>query len=234
MKNSVRTLICNAAIFSTASSLALYFQGCAGRHAVLAVTGTVIGVEISQNPQTQMYQAKLGYNRGEVAVVPSNRSAEKEPGSQGNGAVDTPEVVMELKYSGIFSTSGGIYQRLAVGRTAVSQPGAAFMFAKDDTGNLDESKARAISLALTSVPESPEAVSQTRAPLAKAFAALASTKESKFNEAAQKAGYLDFRSFLLSRPATPTAAQIQNVRTELEKDPEIKTKLAEIDAGRQP
>ena len=42
-------------------------------HFVIASTGTVIGIEVSQNPANQKPQAKLGYNRSELAIVPTNR-----------------------------------------------------------------------------------------------------------------------------------------------------------------
>lgn len=235
MKNIFKANTRGRAALLFLSFATLLLTGCAGRHAVVAITGTVIGVEISQNPQTQMYQAKLGYNRGELAIVPSNRSAEKDPGNFGNGASDTTDVLMELKYKSIFSFSNaGIYQRLAVGKTAVSQPGAAFMFAKDDGGELDESKARAIAEGLKKIPETPEDVSEARVSVAKAYTLLASTKADVFNKAAAKEGYADFRSFLLNRPSTPTLAHVQSIRSELEKDAEVNAKLTEIDAIRQP
>jgi len=207
----------------------LLFTGCRGRQAVVAATGTVIGVEISQNPQTQMYQAKLGYNRGELAIVPSNRSGDVEPGAVGGGAKDTADVIMELKYSGLFSSGGGIYQRLAVGTTAVKQPGAALMFLKDDSGNIDEAKVKAISTALQGIPETPEDVEKARAPLSKAYTQLATTKGAVFDAAAKTQSYADFRSFLLNKPKAPTTDQVQKIRTELEKDNDIKTKIAESD-----
>ena len=55
------------------------------------------------------------------------------------------DVLMELKFSNIFSiNTSGIYQRLAIGKTAVSQQGAAYMFARDQKGNLDPETAKAI------------------------------------------------------------------------------------------
>lgn len=123
--------------------------GCANnRHAVIAVTGTNIGLEISQNPTNQTPQAKLGYQRAEIAIVPSNRSGGVEPmgpSPAGKGATDVADVLMELRFSNIFSlNTSGIYQRLAVGRTAVIQPGAAYMFARDQKGDIDPETAAAI------------------------------------------------------------------------------------------
>ena len=119
-------------------------------YSVLASTGTVIGVEVSENPATQFPQAKLGYNRAELAFVPSNRNGEKNPaGSFGSGAKDVADVLMELRYGGIFDTgpSSGIYQRLAVGEKAVHQPGASVMFAKNADGSMETEAALALAAA---------------------------------------------------------------------------------------
>jgi hypothetical protein len=136
-------------LLGTATVLACLSLGaCNGQeYYVIASTGTVIGVEVSQNPATQAPQAKLGYNRGELAIVPSNRppcltdegQTKVACGQLGEGARDVPDVLMELRYGGIFDTgpSSGIYQRLAVGKIAVAQPGAALMFARDADGTLD-------------------------------------------------------------------------------------------------
>jgi hypothetical protein len=145
-------------LLGTATALALMFVGgCSNNkeYYVIAATGTVIGVEVSQNPATQAPQAKLGYNRGELAIVPSNRPPcvaddSKTPpvqcGTLGQGAKDVPDVLMELRYGGIFDTgpSSGIYQRLAVGDVAVRQDGAALMFARNADGAVDAAAAQAL------------------------------------------------------------------------------------------
>jgi hypothetical protein len=131
----------------------LALQGCQTnqRHQVIAVTGTNIGVEISQNPANQSPQAKLGYQRAEFAIVPTNRKIDDKDAVQGNGATDVPDVVMELKYSGIFDFGemSGIYQRLAVGSTAVKQPGASVMFVRNAKGEVTENGAAAIAAAVS-------------------------------------------------------------------------------------
>jgi len=125
--------------------------GCAARHTIVAATGTNIGVEVSQNPANQSPQAKLGYQRTEFAIVPTNRSANEE--GQG-GAQQHGDVIMELRYGGIFDLgeSSGIYQRLAVGSKAVEQPGAALMFSRDADGNVSSDAAKALQ-ALKTLPQ---------------------------------------------------------------------------------
>jgi hypothetical protein len=128
------------ACIGVALTFSILIQGCSGNdHAVISSTGTLIGLELSQNPTTQTPQGKLGYNRAEFAYVPSNRNQEDDAGNTGQGAKDTAEVLMELKYNDIFSGQSGIYQRLAVGSTAVSQPGAAVMFLRGEDGNVSQS-----------------------------------------------------------------------------------------------
>lgn len=110
--------------------VALVLCGCSSTNKNLIVTtGTVLGVEVAENPQTGLYQAKLGYGRAEFALVPTST----------NGV--TPDVIMELRYGGFFSSNGGIYQRLAIGKTACSQVPAAIMFGKDEQGNVSTNSA---------------------------------------------------------------------------------------------
>jgi hypothetical protein len=134
---------------AVASALAA-LSGCrASPDYVIAASGTVIGVELSQNPATQIPQAKLGYDRAELAFVPTNRGPKSPSDPSLSGADQVADVLMELRYSGMFSTSGGIYQRLAVGPNAVKQAGAAFLFAKSPEGALDPAAAREVKEAIS-------------------------------------------------------------------------------------
>lgn len=144
--------------------------GCAINKNVVAVgTGTSIGVDISQDV-SGMYHAKMGYNRGELFFVPTTNEY-------------CPDVLAEIQFRGIFSKDGGIYQRLAVGATAVSQPGAVAMFAKDASGKLDPEV-----LAGVTRPD------PKKADLARAY--LSSSDQEKWNQAAVAAGYGSFAEFL--------------------------------------
>lgn len=106
------------------SILVLALAGCSSlKDHIFVTTGTYLGVEVAENPSTQLYEAKLGYGRGEFAFVPVNT----------NGPV--PDVIMEIRIQNIFQ-GGGIYQRLCVGSNAVGQPGATVLFSKDAKGNI--------------------------------------------------------------------------------------------------
>lgn len=193
--------------------LALTFAGCTNnKHYVIAATSTIIGVQVAQNTTSQAYEAKLGYNRSELALVPSNRASGKGDRTTGGGASDTTDVVMELNYGNIFSlSSSSIYQRLAVGKNGVSQPGAMFMFAKGKDGNLDPKVAESISRAIGSVPLVDADTTALKVPLAAAYKE--ASDKTKFNAAAKAAGFKDFDSFLID---AQTAAQVEAVKKGLQ------------------
>jgi hypothetical protein len=170
-----------------AAALAPAGGGCAARHMIVAATGTNIGVEVSQNPANQSPQAKLGYQRTEFAIVPTNRSAKEETDG---GAQEHGDVIMELRYGGIFDTgkSSGIYQRLAVGRNGVAQPGAALMFARDADGAVSDNTAKAALEALKTVPQRDSALKARVAKIAR----LRSCHEEAVDKAIQESGLQSF------------------------------------------
>ncbi len=137
------------------SGLAWLQTGCtASRENVLAITSTVIGVQVHQKDADKTPELKVGYARQEFAFVPTDRGTN---GSSTNSA----EVLMEINAKGNFGLGtayqGGIYQRLAVGRTAVSQAGAAVMMAKDHGGNVTPEAAQGLSNALAAIRAIPAA-----------------------------------------------------------------------------
>lgn len=191
--------------------------GCAsGKHYVIASTGTVIGLEVAQNPSTQMYQAKLGYNRAELALVPSNRaSGATNDSNYMGGASDTTDVMMELHYGSIFSLQqSSIYQRLAVGKNAVSQPGASFMFAKGKDGTLDPKVAESIGKAVGTIPVTSPDITAQKAALTETYLRDKPTQQIKYDKAAQAAGFRSFDAFLID-PST-TQAQFDQVKKGLQ------------------
>ncbi len=210
---------------------------CASRdYCLVTSTGTVLGLELSQNHATQSPQARLGYNRAELALVPTNRSPCKEsndgydcadvPGSN-SGAGDTAEVLMELRYGGFsFTGSGGIYQRLAIGKEAVRQPGAAFMFARAGDGSMDAQTAISVGNSLQTITTVDPEVSASLAPLRKAYTALYDDKRTVFDAAAQSLnGYDSFGRLLAGIPESPSPEQIKQLRKKLEEDADIKAAI---------
>jgi hypothetical protein len=178
MRTSIISLIAAVVLLS----------GCATHNTVLVATGTVIGVEIGQNQTTGLYTAKLGYDRGEFAIIPSTNRY-------------TPDVLVELHYKGIFSTGpdSGIYQRLAVGSVAVSQPGAMAMFLKDPAGNISSNTVSAIR-SLSSVPTVSFSTTALLVPLASAYQA--SAQKELWDNVARTNGYVAFTDFLIDPKLT--------------------------------
>lgn len=113
------------------------------RETVLANTETLIGVAVAQDPKTSMYQGRIGYARHELFLVPTGKRVVKEgeSGESSSDAASTPEVLGEIMADGeIPSADGvsapgrvGVYQRLAVGRTAVQSGAAVALLARDAT-----------------------------------------------------------------------------------------------------
>jgi hypothetical protein len=156
---------------------------------VIVNTGTVLGVAVAENPGTGLYEARFGYARTEFAYVPSNRARNTNEVSTGNGAKDVADVLLELRMENIFK-GGLVYQRMAVGTTAVSQQGAALLFSKNADGTLDP----AVASSVRTVPTVNSAVVSAQLPLAQAYSA--STQKEAFDAVARKSGYTDFAAFL--------------------------------------
>lgn len=173
--------------------LALLATGCATlQDKIFVGTGTVLGFELGQNPATQMVSARLGYVRNEFAVVPTN-------------GVD---VLTELQFKNV-TGSGGLYQRMAVGKEAIKS--SLFMFAKDTQGNLDPQTADAVSRAVSGIPAANASGTAAKIPLAEAYRT--SAERTKYDTVAQSLGYLNYESFLLN--TSLTADQVQAMRSAL-------------------
>lgn len=184
--SSIRRRITQLFTFSSAVIALVALTGCATNGHVVAIgTGTSLGVDVSQDV-SGLYHAKLGYHRGELLFVPTTNEY-------------CPDVLAEIQFKGIFSKEGGIYQRVAVGPTAVKQPGAMAMFAKDSSGNLS-----------TDVLNAATPADPNKADLARAY--LRSDDRTKWDQAATNLGYASFSAFLGTNGVDTTA-----MKAELEK-----------------
>jgi hypothetical protein len=99
--------------------------GCKAPNSIVTTAQSVLGISVSENPATQLYEARAGIVVSQVAFVPCNTNS---------GYV--PDVILEFRVNNLF-TGGLVYQRLAIGSSAVGQPGAALMFARDAKGVLN-------------------------------------------------------------------------------------------------
>lgn len=177
-------------IFVPVILLALAISGCKAPHSVIATTQTGLGVSVSENPSTQLYEVRFGFFRNEFTYVPGSTN---QPGT-------VPDVLMELRYENILK-GGSLYQRLAVGKNAVTQPGASFLFAKGADGTLTSEAASAVSATIQQgVAAAPATgVVEALVPIAEAYA---SGDKAKFEEVAISKGYESFSSFLIDKGLT--------------------------------
>lgn len=103
----------------------LFLTSCAAPNSIITTAQSVVGISISENPATQLYEARAGVVVSQVAFVPIDT----------NCPITVPDVIQEFRVNNLFS-GGLVYQRLAIGANAVGQPGAALMFAKDAKGSI--------------------------------------------------------------------------------------------------
>jgi hypothetical protein len=218
------------------------------RENIITSIDTGVGASIAENKQTQMYELKAGYIRSQFYSIPTGKLVENDGTANdtaivtspkgeisnakiSNAANLTPQVVSGIKmHSGLQDLLLGldVSENFAVGEVAVNSQAAIAMYiatAQNPSNAL--AAANALSKLAKTVPSAPPLGMTT---LAKAYTQFAAdpAKKAEFDAVAQKANYTDFRSFLLSSPA-PTQDQIEAVRSELEKDSDIKSKLAELD-----
>jgi len=170
--------------------------GCTNLHSVITSTQTGLGVSVSENPSTQLYEMRFGYFRNEFAFVPGDTN---HPGT-------VPDVLMEIRMENILK-GGLVYQRLAVGSHAVSQPGAAMLFAKGADGGVDPQTAAA----LLRIPAPDAGATAEKLPLAQAYQK--APDKAPYDAVAKACGYDTFAAFLTS--STLTSADVLKVSTAL-------------------
>jgi len=98
---------------------ALIFTGCAAlKDHVFVNTETVLGISVCQSAASGSPEARLGYARVEVAVVPTNT-----------------DVITEFQFKNAFSFTAGpsLYQRMAIGKDAVAASPVLFLKNSDGT-----------------------------------------------------------------------------------------------------
>jgi hypothetical protein len=191
----------NFFLAALSAGAALFMAGCAAdKENVLAVTGTVIGVQIHQKDTDKTPELKVGYARTEFAYVPTDKRSDTNASS--GSAAKSANVLMEINANGNVGLGtayqGGIYQRLAVGEIAVSQPGAAVMMAKNQDGQIDPSAAVAVANAtknINNIPTQSTVITDRKMKILGAYNSASPEDKKKFENAAKAAGYDNFSDF---------------------------------------
>ena len=125
-KAVINVIACGATLLATLTT-----TGCktVARENIISTINTGIGATLTENPQTQLYEVKLGFIRTQFYSVPTGKNVEGT--NQANDACCTPEVV-----SGIRAHSGAehlfigmdVSESFAVGKKAVMSPAAVAMY----------------------------------------------------------------------------------------------------------
>jgi len=171
--------------------------GCKSLNSVVTTTQTGLGISVSENPSTQLYELRFGYFRNEFAYVPGNT----------NCPASIPDVLMEIRMENIIK-GGLVYQRLAVGRNAVAQPGATALFAKGPDGSLDAATAAAL---IRQTPTANAEATAEKLPLAQAYQK--ATDKTLFDAVAKSFGYDSFAAFLTN--STLSTADVVKIKDAL-------------------
>jgi hypothetical protein len=100
--------------------------GCAGNGYITSGVNTVVGLDVSENPKTQVPHVRFGYVRSQLYYVPTGKTetTSGQTASSSGRADETPVVVSEIFVNSKFLSDITISEKFAIGNTAV-QSGAA-------------------------------------------------------------------------------------------------------------
>jgi hypothetical protein len=111
--------------------LSTLITGCTTNGYITSSVSTVVGLDVSENPKTQVPHVKFGYARTGLYYVPTGKSAYGDPNQVASYAApntdsvkDTPDVVSEIFVNSKFLTDITISEKFAIGPTAVNSRAA--------------------------------------------------------------------------------------------------------------
>lgn len=102
----------------------LLFSGCSSKGYITAAVQSVIGLDVSENPQTQVPHVRFGFARSQLYYIPTG----KTENAQGS-ARDTPDLVSDIDVDITPLQTIRIKERFAVGAAAVQSPASQQLFA---------------------------------------------------------------------------------------------------------
>ncbi len=183
--------------------------GCADivKQTIVSSVNTGIGASVTENPQTQLYEVKVGYIRTQFYSVPTGKMfCSKEDAAAGctssNDAGLAPQLVSGIRmHSGFEQLLLGIdvSENFAVGDKAVNSPAAVAMYiANADT----DAKASAAAVAAnakstTTISTQPSGdVATIHGNIVDAYNAADATKRRQIESIVTKNGYASWNEFL--------------------------------------
>ncbi|OGX03639.1 MAG: hypothetical protein A3G87_08370 [Omnitrophica bacterium RIFCSPLOWO2_12_FULL_50_11] len=116
-----RALICLGLVVGGA----LLSCGCAPKGYITASVQSMIGLDVSENPQTQVPHIRFGLLRNQFYYIPTGLSAE---GATPGKATETPELVSTADMDIKFLSGTRVIEKFAVGPIAVKSTAAAIAF----------------------------------------------------------------------------------------------------------
>jgi len=197
----------------------VFLAGCktVGRENIISTINTGIGATLTENPQTQLYEVKLGFIRTQFYSVPTGKNVEGT--NQSNNASLTPEVV-----SGIRAHSGAehlflgmdVSESFAVGKIAVMSPAAVAMYvAQAETAtaaNAASQAAQAVAKAGKSTANDPPAPTPEEVDLLTQAAELRGQSPENKKKADEfiklNGGFTSWDPFVESNPSTETLQKL--------------------------
>ena len=171
-------------------------SGCRSNTSVVINNTTGIGLEVKYDQASQTPMGWMGYINNVFGIVPTNRVNEENPKQVIGGAQESADVLFETNFCNFFSfwKDNGIYQRVAVGKTAVCQPGATVMFAK--SGNSGSVTAEIVTAALNAVKTVTADEVAIKSKIAKAYATGDVAKKQSIIDVLKELGYTNWDAFL--------------------------------------
>jgi hypothetical protein len=109
--------------------LPLLLTGCAGNGYISSTIHTVVGLDVSENPKTQVPHVRFGYVRSGLYYVPTGKSPGPDGTGTGESVKETPELVSEIFVNAKFLSSVTINEKFAIGEKAVASGAAEQAFA---------------------------------------------------------------------------------------------------------
>jgi hypothetical protein len=128
-KKSELMILLTRARFFLLACLSLFLCGCVNNGYISSTITTGIGLDVSENPQTQVPHVRFGYIRNGLYYIPTGKTGNRINGD----ASETPNVVSKIHMSSKFMEGLTISEKFAVGEDAVQSKGARQLFADVST-----------------------------------------------------------------------------------------------------
>lgn len=103
-------------------------SGCSPNGYITASVQSVIGLDVSENPQTQVPHIRFGFVRNQLYYIPTGKVVVQGGPSGSGNAGETPHLVSDINADINFLSDTKITERFAVGRDAVTSTAAQYLF----------------------------------------------------------------------------------------------------------